>query len=249
MLFALNLVIYFWGNQKREKTVEGLRQAISRQALISGLDQSLKDIEKQVTLLSEIKPDTVGGAADAGEAAQFNAQLQKVERAINQLRVLAEPETLPNIDAFAEAYRKLGASWRIFHDNLIIDQTKAITELAVRAEPLAEEVILKRLPQLQADENKHVEAASENFYQVARLTDRTTILIFAISAAVGFDGRERSGGEPERGERSRPVADSRRRFAAGTRCTKRMDRRPGVWIQEPGRIILVFSGQRSAGHP
>lgn len=208
LLFALNLVLYFWGNQRRETTVEALRRAVSRQALISGLNQNLKDIQKQVTLLSQITADTNGapaeqarqaGTADRAETAQFGVQLHKIEQEIDELHALAETEALPNIEAFAEAYRKLAASWRIFYESFGSDQTKAITELAVRVEPLTEDVIERRLPQLQNDENARVEAASANFYRVVRLTDRTTILIFAISAVVAIGVAVMTSGQLTRG--------------------------------------------------
>jgi signal transduction histidine kinase len=186
LLFALNLVIYFWGNQRRETTVEVLRRAMSRQALISGINQNLNDIQKQVTLVSQITADAGTGAIDPAETVRFNSQLQKVESEIAELRGLAEPGTQSAIDAFADAYRNLANSWRVFYQNFGVDQTRAITELAVRAEPLTQEVLEKRLPDLQSGEKTRVDAASVNFYQVARLTDRVTILIFATSAAVAI---------------------------------------------------------------
>src|SRR5437667_3756158 len=161
VLFAVNLVIYFWSNQKRQTSVEALRQAISRQILISGVNQSLNDIQKQVTLLSEITSEKPAGGNDAG-VVQFKGQLDKIENQIDELRSLSEPEALKNIEAFGNAYRKLSASWRIFYENFGINQTKAITELAVRAEPLTQEVLQTRLPQLQSDENARVDAASVN---------------------------------------------------------------------------------------
>jgi signal transduction histidine kinase len=185
-LFALNLVIYFWGNQRRDTTVERLRRAISRQALISALNQNLNDIQKQVTLVTQITTDSAAAAADPAEIGRFGEQLKKIQTEIEELRGLAEPETLANINAFEEAYKKLGASWRVFYENFGANQAKAITELAVRAEPLTQEVIGKRLPQLQTDENARVEAASVNFYEVAQLTDRTTILIFSVSVVVAI---------------------------------------------------------------
>src|SRR5262249_8708890 len=105
---------------------------------------------------------------------------------IAELKDLSGQENHAGIDAFAAAYAELSASWRIYYDNLGIDQTKAITELAVRAEPLAQKVLKEDLPRLQNDEKVRVDRASVNFYQVARLTDRTTILIFAMSAAVAL---------------------------------------------------------------
>src|SRR4051812_4081566 len=162
VLFALNLVIYFWSNQTRLSSVEILRRAIFRQVLISGLKQNLNDIQKQVTLVSEISTETPT-PVEAANVAQFNVQLQQVGKQIGELRSLSEPQAFQNIDAFDESYRKLSASWRIFYENLGIDQTKAITELVVRTEPWTQEVLQTRLPQLQADENARVDAASVNF--------------------------------------------------------------------------------------
>ncbi len=186
LLFALNLVIYFWGNQRRESTVEALRRAVSRQALISALSQNLNDVQKQVTLLSEVASEAGSTGADPNEAVQFNRQLQNMENEIGKLSGLAEPGMRSNIESFADAYRKLSASWQVFYKNFGVDQTKAITELAVRTEPLGREVIEERLPQLKSDENARVESASTNFYQVAQLTDRITILIFIASAALAI---------------------------------------------------------------
>jgi len=187
MLFAVNLVIYFWGNQRRLSTVEGLRSALSRQALIAVLNQNLNNIQKQITLLSQVATESSASTgADPTDVAEFNKQLKKVEQDINELHSLSEPDTKANIAAFAEAYQQLSTSWRVFYENFGVDQAKAITELVVRAEPLAQEVIQQRLPQLQQGENVRVEAASANFYDVARLTDRTTMLIFLLSAVVAF---------------------------------------------------------------
>lgn len=111
LLFAVNLVIYFWGNQRREATVEVLRRAVSRQALISGLNQNLNDIQKQLTLLNQVTADNAAGAAATAagpaEIAQFDTQLQKLEQQVEDLRSLAERETAGNIDEFAAAYKTL----------------------------------------------------------------------------------------------------------------------------------------------
>src|SRR3954468_14361856 len=86
LLFGLNLVIYFWGNQRREATVEELRRAISRQGLIAQISQGLNDVQKQVSLLSQVPQETGNVAAvDPEELAQFTRQLQNTEERINEL--------------------------------------------------------------------------------------------------------------------------------------------------------------------
>jgi signal transduction histidine kinase len=185
LLFAVNLIIYFWGNQRRQSTVEALRRAVSSQALISSINQTLNDIQKQVTLLSQAAEGTSVGA-DPVEVAQFNQQLQSVARQITDLSNLSEPENRKDIDSFANIFKDLAASWQVFYRSFGVDQTQAITELAIRAEPLTQEVLQIRLPQLQKDQNSRVDTASSNFYEVARLTDRIAIAIFLASAAVAI---------------------------------------------------------------
>jgi len=185
-LFAANLMIYYWGNLRRQGSVEALRRAVSSQASISAINQDLNDIQKQVTLLSQVATETAAGGANAVEVSQFNRQLQEVESKIEQLHDLAEPETRANIESFSEAFQKLSGSWRVFYQNFGVDQAKAITELAVRAEPLSQDLLKVRVPQLQKDQNARVDAASANFYKVSQLTGRITLIIFILSAAIAI---------------------------------------------------------------
>ncbi len=186
VLFALNLVVYFWGNQKRESTVEDLRRAISRQVLISTIRQNLSDVQKQVTLLSQIVTDPAAGSAagpvEAEDASQFNGQLDAISQAIREFQALSDTQARAKVDVFANTCRDLMVSWRVYYTSFGVDQSKAITELAIRADPLSQTVLQQLLPQLQKDEKLRVETASVNFYAVARLTDRIIIVIFLASS-------------------------------------------------------------------
>jgi signal transduction histidine kinase len=180
-LFALNLVIYFWSDQKRQSTFEELRRAISRQLLISSVQQRLTEYQKQVTLLSQITTDANGGGASPEEIATFNTGLDVVAGLLKQMRTLSDADGKGIIEKFDNSFRDLSKSWRIFYENFGRNQSVAITEEVMHAEPLGHQVIQEMLPQLQKHENDSVEVASEHFYSVARLTDRITVLIFAVS--------------------------------------------------------------------
>jgi signal transduction histidine kinase len=186
LLFGLNLVIYFVGNQRRQSTVEDLRRAIERQILISSIDQSLHDIHKHVTLLSQVVTDVATPGSGPTEVAQFIVQLDAIKSRIVELRNLSDSGARARVDSFADTYAELSQSWRVFYENFGRDQSKAILELAVRADPLSQKVLQEFLPQLQQQEKNGVEKASANFYQVARFTDRITILIFGISSVVAI---------------------------------------------------------------
>ncbi len=53
-LFAVNLIVYFWGNGRRNESVEDLRQAITRQILAGSIKQAFTDLQQQVTLISGV---------------------------------------------------------------------------------------------------------------------------------------------------------------------------------------------------
>jgi signal transduction histidine kinase len=91
-------------------------------------------------------------------------------------------------------------------------------------DPLTEEVIQKRLPQLKSDEKTRVNSASANFSEVALFTERMTLLIFALSAAVALgvavlvSGRLTRGlGRLEEGVSSIGSGDLDRRIEVGGR--------------------------------
>ncbi|HTS30328.1 MAG TPA: response regulator [Bryobacteraceae bacterium] len=191
VLLGLNLVIYFWSDLRRKSTFEQLRRAITRQVLISSIHQELNDFQKQVSLLSYDMADSVfsgdavtkerlagGGGVSAEERARIDAHLNDIVGQIEQMRSQTDADGIARIDTFAAAVRDLSTSWRIFYDNFGRNQTKAITEAVVHAEPLSQRVMTQLLPQLQQDQRDRVESASANFYDAARFTDRVTVLIF-----------------------------------------------------------------------
>ena len=185
-LFGLNLVIYFWGNHRRQSTVEDLRRAVRRQLLISSSHENLDRIQKQVSLLSQGVADPSGSAVPPQEVAQFRGQLSVITGQIDELRRLSDTGEQTVVDRLAKAYAELGASWTTAFANLGVNQTRAIAELAIRADPISQEVLQALLPGLQREEDKRVTAAGDRFYRVARLTDLLTLLIFGASTMVAI---------------------------------------------------------------
>lgn len=185
-LLAVNLVVYFWGDRRRQATVEELRRAISRQILISDIRQELSDYEKQVTLLSQINGDTNSGGANPAEIAAFNKGLDGVGRQLGQMSALDDPDGRRMVIAFTDSFRALSDSWRIFYQNFGRNQPLAITEEVMHSEPLGQKVLKELLPELQQHQTESVQAASDRFYETVRTTDRITVFIFFLS--VGLAG-------------------------------------------------------------
>ena len=184
ILFGLNLVIYFWSSQKRSASVEDLRLAISRQILVASIKQQLNDIQKQIALLSQITAEVGTGGGDPEQVAQFKAQIDSIAEEIKELRDIATADGKPKIETFEKDFKALGESWTVFYENFGSNTVKAITELAIRGDPLGQRVIQQLVPQLQEDEKARVERSSASFYAIARLTNQMTILIYVISTLV-----------------------------------------------------------------
>jgi len=184
LLLAFNLVIYYSSDLKRKSTFEELRRAISRQILISSIQQKLNDYQKQVSLLSQITADLSNSGASPEEVTQFSEHLNDIGGQISQMSSLSDAGGKDKIEAFRKAFGELSASWQVFYENFGRNQSRAITEVVTRGEPLGRKVMQELLPQLQQDERNRIEAASTHFYDTARITDRLTLLIFVISGCL-----------------------------------------------------------------
>lgn len=180
-LFGLNLAIYFWSAHQRNRTVDGLGRAISRQILISKISQTLNNLHQQITLLSGINFEAGTSGATPEERRAFMAQLDSVTSGLRQLEALADPGERSEIKNFETTYEKLDRSWRVYYDNFGVHPNVAVVELALRADPLSEKVLKHDVPDIQEMEQQRVNDAKAEFAKVSRITDRVTVIIFLIS--------------------------------------------------------------------
>lgn len=184
VLFGLNLVIYFWSSQRRAEAVEGLRRAISRQILVASIDQNLKNLQKEIALLSQVNTEAADSGASTDVLNQFDKHIAAILVDISEVRTQSDAAAAPQVTQLERSFSELASSWRTFYENFGVNQVKAIIELATRADPMSERVIQQLVPQLQEDEKVRVNASSARFYSVARVTNRMTVGIFAFSIVV-----------------------------------------------------------------
>src|SRR5881296_2730111 len=116
-LFGLNLVIYFWGNHRRQSSVEDLRSAVRRQLLISSIRQNLDNIQKEISLLSQGVADTNGGKARPEEIVEFTAHLEAVTGQIHELQELSRPAEHASVVSLVRVYAALRSSWSACYAN------------------------------------------------------------------------------------------------------------------------------------
>src|ERR1700691_2719754 len=88
MLLGCNLLIYLWTDTKREAAFEDLRRAISRQTLISSIQQQLGDKQKQITLLNQITGEGGLSAPSSEDIDEFKKPLDSIGQEIEQIAAL-----------------------------------------------------------------------------------------------------------------------------------------------------------------
>lgn len=178
-LLACNMVIYFWTDTKREAAFEDLRRAISRQTLITSIQQQLADYQKQVTLLSQITGEGGLSGPSREEMDQFNGHLDSIGEEIQQVAMLTPAEDEVKIESFKKVFEELSSSWRSFYQNL--GKERAITEMVMHAEPLTRTVMQEMLPDLRETEKRRQAEATAHFHEVTTLIGRITIVVFILS--------------------------------------------------------------------
>ena len=185
-LFGLNLVIYFWGNHRRQTAVEDLRRAVRGQLLISGIHENLDNIQKQVRLMSQVVGSSLEGGAAPEEIAAFKNQLEVIAGQSRELSDLSSATERASVDALLSEYAQLRKAWTAFYENFGVKHSVAISALVVHADPISEKVLGDLIPSLRQQEDERVKAAGLRFYSVAWLTDLLTILIFVASTIVAI---------------------------------------------------------------
>ena len=157
-----NLFLYLWMDAARNAAFEDLQRVMSRESLISAIQQKTGDYQKQITLLSQ----TIGSdlqSPSPAEMDEFNAGLAQVQQQARQLVMLTDAADRPGTEAFANTLSTLSESWRIFYENLGSNHQLAITELVVQGEGLERTVLQDMLPRLQKIEEDRQSAAATHF--------------------------------------------------------------------------------------
>ena len=182
-LFALNLGVYFVSNGKRKATVNELQRAIASQILIADIHQRLNDSQKQIALLNQVASDSGVGAAPE-EIANFRSQMETVRQKIAQLHTLSDLDIRKPVDTLAREFQALSNSWITFYENFGVHYSVAITELALRGDPMSQHVLQQTVPQILEAERVRVARTDATFHSVGIWADRLTISIFLLSGLV-----------------------------------------------------------------
>ena len=181
LLFGVNFGVYFWTVNRRNTAVQNLDAALSRVAVLSAVHQDLDNLTKEVALLSQLKFEEGSSAPDPGDQKSFFQRIDSLQSKTDQLKKLCDTVRTPEIEPFTGAVDDLAQSWKTFYRNLGVQQAKAVTELAVRTEPLTERVTAVLLPSLQKAINQQAIAAKNALSEITQWADQFTFFVFIIS--------------------------------------------------------------------
>src|SRR5690349_13040477 len=89
-LLGCNLLAYLSSDLQRKSAFEELHQAIARQALVSSIQQRLRDYQKLVSLMSQATTPDDASANSPDDVAQFNRSLEATADLVQQTISLAD---------------------------------------------------------------------------------------------------------------------------------------------------------------
>src|SRR5579862_2123677 len=186
ILLGLNLAFYFAARTKRNEVVETLARAISKQTLISNISQALNNIHQQVALFSNINAEEGTTSLSPEQQQALVAKRDEVGSELRQLEDLAVFGERPEVLKLQETFGQLSKSWTVYFQNYGVHANVAVMELAMRGDPLSEEVLKDQVPHLQEVEKLQVSQAEEEFRRVSRINDQLTVAIFLLSGLLSL---------------------------------------------------------------
>ncbi|MEM8994523.1 MAG: response regulator [Acidobacteriota bacterium] len=223
-LFAINLLVYTWGDGSRTESFQELEQTRIRQFLGVEIGQAIQDRRQEATVTRAVEL-----ADSAPNPDQLNNSIERIDAtaaSIDRLLAMAPDGSEAPVERlkqlYAEAAAILGAYYRSLDpDAPDVPRDPAVTpgggaaspeddgadpaepspadaatdgdtgaeELTEPADPDTRlEIALDRMAQaltlverLQVDERQRLQVASDDFFEVRRLTNRTTRGIFLLT--------------------------------------------------------------------
>ncbi len=181
-LGALNIGVYYWGAQQRERVFEELHGAINRHTLVAEATNRLADQKRFVDL-------TVGAfdaLAPPGEEEQqrFAQEVDAIPTELARLETLADGGWRDTVAVLRGRAEELASEWKTFYASLGVDLSAAVLA-SVRAEPLAQQLLQSDLPAAAEREQEQLARSSAAFIQTDQTTSRVAWVLFLFSALVG----------------------------------------------------------------
>lgn len=177
LLFAINLLVYFWGGSQREAAVQQLEHALKGRILLNQISQTVSSGNQAVDIFygegqGKQKPHE-------DERAIIQRKIVDAERQIAELgQVYDAADTRPA--ELRKNFGELKTAWLGVYDNSGVNADKALDQnIAVRN--ISQGTIKPALDKLSEDSISRGSQAEANFDRTSRLVHTITLLLFATS--------------------------------------------------------------------
>lgn len=185
LFFGVSQAMSLWSGRQRARSMDAYGRALTRQVIITSLRQDLDNLHKEVILLGEIQFNPGDVAADASGREAFHGKLDRVAKAIRDLKELTITERRPPVEELERTYITLADLWRRFYEYLDVEQSFAVA-YAVRADPLSRKVLQELVPKLEQEVSARASEAAAEFERVQRLTATVTLAILMLTTGLAF---------------------------------------------------------------
>jgi class 3 adenylate cyclase len=184
-LGALNVGVSYWGSRERDRAFGELLRAIDRQRIIGEVANQLEDQKKFVDLLASgiLGPESAATPSDQ-ELRQFGRAVDTIPVQLAELERISEPGLRDSVAQLRARAEELAGWWKTFYANQGVDASAGIVA-SVNAEPIAQSLLLERLPAAVQREKERLVHASQVFLETDRTVTRVGSVTFVLSAIFG----------------------------------------------------------------
>ena len=185
LLGALNVGVTYWGSRERDQAFTELLRAIDRQRMIGDIANQLVDQKKFVDLLASgiLGPESATTPSDQ-ELQQFGRTVDTIPVQLAALERISEPGFRDSVALLRTQAEELAGWWKSFYANQGVDASAAVVA-SVNAEPIAQSLLLERLPAAVRREKERLGHASDVFVETDRTVTRVSMMTFLVSALFG----------------------------------------------------------------
>lgn len=188
-LFALNLVVYGWGEHKQRESVDMLKNAVTKQLLVADLGLRLREQNRRTRLLRTLLQSDEDARLKPEEIAAATERIEAVSRSVNELGRLAGDADRIGVQTLRSEFAQLIAARMSFYAQYTKEGAGGSEADAVDRTAVYDRVI-GAVARLYDVEKSAIEHATDAILEVEQLTDRITTSIFAFSvlmaAALAF---------------------------------------------------------------
>jgi len=184
-LFFANLIVYFWSSRARRLAENEWDHATACELKLSTIRQELDNLNKEVTLASQMPPEELATFTNNETRAFFEKISGAKEAEIESLKEDASPAQIPAIEQFHKDYLDLRQAWLDFYRAGAKDEGAAVSNL-VRADSVAIKIFEQEIPNLQSLEGERIKHARVDFQRAEKLGLRIMVASLFLSVLIAF---------------------------------------------------------------